>query len=167
MRDSVEGSFFVFKWHVFIIVHKIVLCLCLQGNQGLFSWYLSLLLSLIFVWRVLYFVNSVAWNGTQIKGFSQAALFYLFILFFFPLKCKGAKEISARKMWPFRCFLFSVWAVKVNFCNLHAHFHPALLGQSVPFKLSQLFLIYNITERKWIDLGRWETGIIWCLQYDP
>jgi len=37
--------------------------------------------------------------------------------------------------------LLSVWAVKVNFCNLHAHFHPALLGQSVPFKLSQLFLI--------------------------
>lgn len=36
--------------------------------------------SFIFVWRVLYVVNSVAWNGTQIKGCSQAALFYLFIL---------------------------------------------------------------------------------------
>lgn len=92
---------------------------------------------------------------------------YFIYLFFFPLKCKWAKEISARKMWPFQCFLLSVWAVKVNFCNLHAHFHPALLGQSVPFKLSQLFLIYYNTEGKWIDLGRWEAGIIWCLQYDP
>lgn len=121
--------------------------------------------SFIFVWRVLYFVNNVAWNGTQIKGFSQAALFYLFI--FSPFKCKWAKEISARKMWLFQCLLLSVWAVKVNFPNLHAHFHPALLGQSVPFKLSQLFLIYCIKEGKWIDLGRWEAGIIWCLLCDP
>ncbi len=64
-------------------------------------------------------------------------------------------------------FLLSVWAVKVNFPNLHAHFHPALLGQSVPFKLSQLFLIYCIREGKWIDLGRWEAGIILCLRSDP
>lgn len=86
--------------------------------------------------------------------------YLIYFSFFSPFKCKRAKEISARKMWPSSAFLLSVWAVKVNFPNLHAHFHPALLGQSVPFKLSQLFLIYRIREGKWIDLGRWEAGII-------
>lgn len=64
-------------------------------------------------------------------------------------------------------FLLSVWAVKVNLPNLHAHFHPALLGQSVPFKLAQLFLRYCIGEGKWIDLGRWEAGITSFLRCDP
>lgn len=85
---------------------------------------------------------------------------YFIYLFFLLLNASEPKRFQPGRCGPSNAFLLSVWAVKVNFPNLHAHFHPALLGQSVPFKLSQLFLIYCITEGKWIDLGRWEAGII-------